>query len=66
MDTLVEAVKRLSGQEKEALRDILEEVMLDERRNEIHKHYRESLKELRGGAIEFSGDQKDLRRMLDE
>jgi len=64
--TVVEAVKRLSGQEKEELRYILEQYILEERRNQIHKHYRESVRELRDGAMEFSGDAKKLRRMMEE
>ena len=64
--SLVEEVKRLSGEEKEELKYILEQVILEGRRKQIHKNYRESLKELRTGALEFSGDAKELRRMMEE
>ena len=64
--TLVEEVKRLSGEEKEDLKYILEQYILEERRNQIHRSYRESLKELRTGALEFSADAEKLRRMMEE
>ena len=64
--SLVEEVKRLSGEEKEELKYILEQVILEGRRNQINRNFRESLKELRTGTLEFSGDAKELRRMMEE
>ena len=63
---LVEEVKRLSGEEKEELKYILEQYILEERRNQIHKNYRESSRELRTSDLEFSGDAKELRKRMEE
>ena len=63
---LVEEVKRLSGDQKEELKYILEQYILEERRGQIHKNYKESLRESQSGALNFTGDAIELRKMMEE
>ena len=53
---LVEEVKKLSPEEKEELKFLIERFLIEERREEIHKHYKESIEEFKKGKLEFSSD----------
>lgn len=63
-NTLVEEVKKLSVEEKEELKFLIEKYLVEERREEIFKNYQESKKEIEEGQLEFSGDIKRLKEML--
>lgn len=61
---IVEEVKKLSIEEKEELRFLLERYLIEERREEIYRNYRKSLKELLAGKLDFSSDVSKLKEML--
>ena len=61
---LVEEVKKLSVEEKEELKFLIERYLIDERRGEIFKNYQESKKEDIEEPLEFSSDIKRLKKML--
>ena len=61
---LVEEVKRLSTEEKEELKLLIEKYLIEERREEIFNNYRESKREIEEGSLEFSNDTKRLKDML--
>ena len=61
---LVEEVKKLSVEEKEELKFLLERYLIEERRGEIFKNYQESKKEIKEAPLEFSSDIKRLKEML--
>ena len=63
-NTLVEEVKKLSVEEKEELKFLIEKYLVEERRDEIFKNYQESKKEIEEKQLEFSGDTKTLKEML--
>ncbi|MBM4065768.1 MAG: hypothetical protein FJ266_09025 [Planctomycetes bacterium] len=63
-NTLVEEVKKLSVEEKEELKFLIEKYLVEERREEIFKNYQESKKEIEEEQLEFSGDIKRLKEML--
>lgn len=63
-NTLVEEVKKLSVEEKEELKFLIEKYLVEERREEIFKNYQESKKEIEEEPLEFSGDIKRLKEML--
>lgn len=51
---LVEEVKRLSTEEKEELRFLIEKYLIEERREEFLKNYEESKKKIEEGHLESS------------
>ena len=61
---LVEEVKRLSTEEKEELKLLIEKYLIEEQREEIFNNYRESKREIEEGSLEFSNDTKRLKEML--
>ena len=63
-NTLVEEVKKLSVEEKEELKFLIEKYLVEARRDEIFKNYQESKKEIEEEQLEFSGDIKRLKEML--
>ena len=63
---LVEEVKKLSLIEKEELKFLIERFMVEERRNEVNKHYKESIKEFKKGKLIFSSDLNKLKETLEQ
>ena len=63
-NVLVEEVKKLSVEEKEELKFLIEKYLVEERRDEIFKNYQERKKEIEEELLEFSGDIKRLKEML--
>ncbi len=61
---LVEEVKRLSTEEKEELKLLIEKYLIEEQREEIFENYQESKREIEEGRLEFSNDIKRLKEML--
>lgn len=61
---LVEEVKRLSTEEKEELKFLIEKYLIEERREEIFKNYQESKREIEEGRLEFSNDIEKLKGIL--
>jgi hypothetical protein len=61
---LVEEVKALSVQEKQELQGLIENYLIEERREEIYENYLQSQAELNKGEIIFSSDGDALKEML--
>ena len=61
---LVEDVYKLSTEEKQELKFLIDKYLLEERRDEIYKNYQESMKELRAGKMRFSHDLDKLKKSL--
>ena len=61
---IVEAVKALSAQEKQELRNLIEKYLIEEGRQEIYESYIHSLNELSEGELEFSNETDRLRTIL--
>lgn len=62
---LVNEIQRLSYEDKENLKVILEKYLIEERREEIFKNYKDSIKELKQGKTKYSNDINELKRMTE-
>ena len=63
---VVESVKRLSTEEKLELKDLIDNYLVEERREEILRNYEASKDESRRGELTFSSDISELEAMLDD
>lgn len=63
---VVEEIKQLSLGEKEELKDLLDNYLVDERREEILEHYQESQQEFADGKLKFSSDLNELKEVLND
>ncbi len=61
---VVEEVKRLSVAEKQELRSLLDQYLIEERRHEIYENYLASSQELSRGELSFSSDSTQLKEWL--
>ncbi|OHB69794.1 MAG: hypothetical protein A2W17_05995 [Planctomycetes bacterium RBG_16_41_13] len=61
---LIEEVKKLTREEKEELKFLVEKYLIEERRLEIFNNYQESKKEVKEKRLEFSNDLTNLKEML--
>jgi len=61
---LIEEIKKLTREEKEELKFLVEKYLIEERRLEIFHNYRESKKEVEEKRLEFSNDLTKLKEML--
>ena len=64
--SVIEEVKKMSSEDKEELKFLLEKYLIKERREEIYKNYEKSLQELKNDKLEFSNDLNELKDMIDE
>lgn len=64
--SVIEEVKKMSSEDKEELRFLLEKYLIEERREEIYKNYINSLQELKSGKLEFTNDINKLNKMVME
>jgi hypothetical protein len=63
---VVEEVKNLSTEEKLELQALIENYLVEERRQEIYANQQESLRELKEGELVFSGETDALKGMLND
>ena len=63
---VVEEVKKMSSEDKEELKFLLERYLIEEQREEIYKNYKESLNELKENKLDFSNDLNKLKGIMDE
>ncbi len=61
---LIEEVKKLTREEKEELKFLVEKYLIEERRHDIFENYQESKKEVKEKRLEFSNDITKLKEML--
>ena len=64
--SLVEEVKKISSEDKEELKFLIEKYLIEERREEIYRNYKDSLQELNANKLEFSSDIKKLYEMIEK
>ncbi|HMS43016.1 MAG TPA: hypothetical protein PKE69_22495 [Pyrinomonadaceae bacterium] len=63
---VVEDVKQLSIEEKQELKDLLDNYLIEERREEIYQNYEQSKQNLADGKLRFSSDLEQLEAMIDD
>jgi hypothetical protein len=63
---VVEEIKKMSNDDKQELRFLLDKYLVEEKRNEILNNYQHSLQELESGKLEFSNDISKLKSMINE
>jgi hypothetical protein len=63
---VVEDVKQLSFDEKQELKDLLENYLIEERRREIFENGEQSKAELQNGNLKFSSNTAELMEMLND
>ena len=64
--SVVEEVKKMSSENKEELKFLLEKYLIEEQRKEILKNYNDSFVEFKDGKLNFSRDINKLKEMIDE
>ena len=62
----VEEVKKLSTEEQGELSEILEHILVDEKRKEILKNHQSALEELKSGKLKFYDKADDILTTLNE
>lgn len=63
---VVENIKRLSLDEKQELKDLLENYLVEERRAEIYENGERSKRESENGELKFYANADELMGMLDD
>ena len=63
---LVEEIRQRSPEEKDDLEQLLHQMRIEERRDEILKNIEAGRKEYQRGKLKFSSDVDELKRMLGE
>lgn len=63
---VVEEVKQLSFDEKNELKNLLENYLVEERRQKILENGEQSKSEFEKGSLEFSSNIDDLMKTLDD
>lgn len=61
---IVEEIKKLSLEEKEELKFLIEKLMAEEARKKIFRNYKRSLEELQQGKLEFTSDINRLKNSI--
>lgn len=64
--SIVEEVQKLSIEEKEELRQLLDKYLIEARREEIHENYLEAKKRADSGELKSSSNVQELLKMLEE
>ena len=63
---VVEVVKKMSSEDKEEIKFLIERYLIEEQREEIYKNYKASFKEFHENKLSFSNDIDKLKGMMDE
>ena len=63
---VVEGVKNLSTDEKREIQRLLQQYLLEERRDEIHKNFKSAQTEAQAEELIFSADIEELKRQMAE
>ena len=64
--SVVEEVKKMSSENKEELKFLIEKYLIEEQRQEIYNNYISSSKELQNGKLKFTNDINKLKEMTKE
>lgn len=62
---VVESVKKLSFQEKEELKHLIEQYLIEEKREEIYQNYLASQEKEKAGKLNFSSNIDQLMESLE-
>lgn len=62
---VVESVKKLSFEEKEELKSLVEKYLVEEKREEVYQHYLISQNRQKEGKLTFSSDIDELMESLE-
>lgn len=62
---VVESVKKLSFEEKEELKSLVEKYLIEERREEFYQNYLLSQQRQKEGKLNFSSDVNELMESLE-
>lgn len=63
---VVEALKKLSFEEKQEIQLLLQQYLREERREEIYNNYKKAKIEEKNGELKFSANIDQLKRMMEE
>ena len=63
---VVEAVKELTAEEKQALQLLLKQYLREERREDIYQNFQAAQLEQKNGELRFSSDLNELKQLLEE
>ncbi|MBD2206864.1 hypothetical protein H6G33_21190 [Calothrix sp. FACHB-1219] len=63
---VVEAIKRLSTEEKLEIQLLLQQYLREEKREEIYRNYQAAQVEQQKGELKFSSDINELRQLIEE
>ncbi len=63
---VVEGVKNLSTDEKREIQRLLQQYLLEERRDEIYKNFKSAQTEAQAEELIFSADIEELKRQMAE
>ena len=63
---VVEAVKELTAEEKQALQLLLKQYLREERREDIYQNFRAAQLEQKNGELKFSSNLNELKQLLEE
>jgi hypothetical protein len=63
---LVDEIQRLDKEQKEELKTLLENYLIEERREELYKNYLDAKKKVKEKKVKFSSDINELKMRLEE
>ena len=63
-NTIIDNIYRMSIEDKEELRNLLEHNIAENRRDVILKNYKQSQKEQASGTLQFSSNISELKNLL--
>ena len=62
---VVEAIKKLSTEEKQEIQTLLNQYLREDKREKIYQNLQSTQEEYKKGELEFSSDINQLKQMLD-
>jgi hypothetical protein len=63
---VVEAIRRLSNEEKLEIQLLLQQYLREEKREEIYRNYQAAQVEQHNGELQFSSNINELRQLIEE
>lgn len=63
---VVEAIQRLSSDEKHEIQLLLQQYLREERREEIYENFQSAQIEQQKGELKFSANLSELRKLIEE
>ncbi|HEY9798964.1 MAG TPA: hypothetical protein V6D25_01295 [Leptolyngbyaceae cyanobacterium] len=63
---VVEAIKALSFEEKQEIQLLLQQYVMEERREEIYNNYKETKREEKNGELKFTTNIEAMKQIMEE